>query len=90
VCVVYNITTMGSVKTYHMSFKGLWKKWFKSKLCKQCQVKMKLDKVEVPQGVGWNVWVNGLNVDFNYGDKFDVYYVYKCESCDLIVRLDDL
>ncbi len=83
---------MSQVIDYHMSYKALINKWFKSKKCKQCFKKMQLKKVKVPKGDGnkWHADLFAHKVLFRYGEKIDVYYAYKCDDCNLVVQLEDL
>lgn len=83
---------MNQVVNYHMSYKALINKWFKSKNCKQCSKKMILKTVRVPKGDGskWHADLFGSEILFRYGEQVDVYYAYVCEDCNLVVRLEDL
>jgi len=65
-----------------LSFVELYKLIFKKKNCPTCGEKRMRTKKRIDKGKGWHSESDSDGTSFEYGQKYDYKYYYRCENCD--------
>ena len=60
--------------------------FFKKKKCKKCGKKLARTTEKEDKGYGWHEGVS--DGSFFYGQKYDYYFVYKCDDCKELYTLE--
>lgn len=67
-----------------------YKLLFKNKKCPTCSQLRKKIKRRIDFGEGWHKESNSDDTSYEYGQKYEYEFVYRCENCEIETPLGDI
>jgi len=76
--------------SFSLSFPELYKLLFRKKKCPDCGKPAKRIKEKTDKGKGWHSEDNSEGIQYEYGQKYEHQFVYRCDDCGKVTELRDI
>jgi hypothetical protein len=84
-------TVKSQIVRQDFGWKEMYKLLFKRKVCGKCGSKLKRAYADTEKGAGWDNMSNPLEIDMTYSkSRIHRTTVFRCDKCDVDIRLEDL